>query len=220
MKELGRDYIDLFLLHEQESEHTLRGHWEALEYFLDRKNKGEIGAVGISTHTIAATKAALKIPEIAVVHPLINMRGLGIADGSREGMEQAIASLLHDRRGVYAMKALGGGHLIPERREAFQYALKLGVHSVAVGMQSEAEIDYNCALFEGLEPGEALERSVGAARRRLIVHDWCQGCGRCMERCRAGAITIENSRAVADQMKCTRCGYCAAVCPDFCIKVL
>ena len=29
---LGRDYVDLFMLHEQESLYTLRGHEEALNY--------------------------------------------------------------------------------------------------------------------------------------------------------------------------------------------
>lgn len=31
--ELNVDYIDLFMLHEQEGEHTFKGHFEAIEYF-------------------------------------------------------------------------------------------------------------------------------------------------------------------------------------------
>jgi aryl-alcohol dehydrogenase-like predicted oxidoreductase len=218
---LGRDYVDIFLLHEQESVHTIRGHWEALEYFIKRKQEGSIGAVGISTHTVDAARAALKYLEIQVVHPLINLRGVGIQGGTRGDMEQAIEALSGAGRGVYAMKALGGGHLIPERRSAIAYALGLkGVQSVAVGMQSEAEIDYNVALFEGLEPSDELEAAVGSVERRLVVHDWCRGCGRCAETCRAGALAIVEGRAVPDNVKCTLCGYCAAVCPEFCIKVL
>ena len=33
LKELDTDYIDIFMLHEQESIHTLRGHYDAIEYF-------------------------------------------------------------------------------------------------------------------------------------------------------------------------------------------
>ena len=44
---LGRNHIDFFLLHEQESEHTLRGHAEATEFYLERKKAGEIGGVGV-----------------------------------------------------------------------------------------------------------------------------------------------------------------------------
>ena len=39
-RELGRDYIDVFMMHEQESEHTIRGHMEALEYYMEMKEKG------------------------------------------------------------------------------------------------------------------------------------------------------------------------------------
>ncbi len=37
LKELNTDYIDIFLLHEQESIHTIRGHYEAIEYFLEAR---------------------------------------------------------------------------------------------------------------------------------------------------------------------------------------
>ncbi|NLJ40321.1 MAG: aldo/keto reductase, partial [Clostridiales bacterium] len=32
LKGIDRDYIDIFLLHEQEGPLTLKGHWEAIEY--------------------------------------------------------------------------------------------------------------------------------------------------------------------------------------------
>jgi aryl-alcohol dehydrogenase-like predicted oxidoreductase len=218
---LGREYIDIFLLHEQESIHTIRGHWEALEFFLRKKEQGLIGAVGLSTHRVEAARAALEFPEIEVVHPLINIRGIGISDGTREDMSQAIATLGLASRGVYAMKTLGGGHLIGERRSAIRYALDLpGVQSIAIGMQSAAEIDYNVALFEGREPDTRLESILGKIPRRLSVDEWCTGCGKCAEACKAAAIVVEDGRAKPDMGKCSLCGYCAAVCPEFCIKVL
>ena len=125
-----------------------------------------------------AARAALKFPEIEVVHPLINIRGIGIAGGAREDMEEAVDALAEAGRGVYAMKALGGGHLIAERREAIRYALGLpGVQSVAVGMQSEAEVDYNVALFEGCEP--SLELGGGRWEREAVA-----ACGRVVPRLR------------------------------------
>lgn len=50
-KSLGRDVIDIFLLHEQESIHTFRGHGAAYEYLMTAKAKGIIRAAGISTHS-------------------------------------------------------------------------------------------------------------------------------------------------------------------------
>ena len=37
---IDRDYIDIFMLHEQESELTLEGHREALEYLVEAKEQG------------------------------------------------------------------------------------------------------------------------------------------------------------------------------------
>ena len=40
LMELNTDYIDIFMLHEQESIYTLKGHKEAIEYFLEAKQRG------------------------------------------------------------------------------------------------------------------------------------------------------------------------------------
>ena len=89
---LDREYVDLFMLHEQESLYTLRGHQEALDYLCGQKALGRIGAVGMSTHHVAAVKAAWRFPEIQVIHPLINAGGVGIQGGTLYEMEGAIAS--------------------------------------------------------------------------------------------------------------------------------
>ena len=34
LRGIERDYVDIFLLHEQESALTLKGHYEAIEYYL------------------------------------------------------------------------------------------------------------------------------------------------------------------------------------------
>ena len=49
LKELDTDYIDIFLLHEQESKYTIKGHYDAIKYFLKAKEQGKIRAFGIST---------------------------------------------------------------------------------------------------------------------------------------------------------------------------
>ncbi len=40
----------------------------------------------------------------------------------------------------------------------------------------------------------------------------CTGCGVCVEWCPAGAISMENNKAVMDKLKCIGCGECLAVC--------
>ena len=218
---IGRDYVDIFMLHEQESLYTLRGHEEALEYLSDQKAKGRIGAVGVSTHYVACVKAAPRFPMIDVIHPLINAGGIGIQDGTREDMEQAIANARERGIGIFAMKPLGGGHLIQGNRAALEYAIDNPLlDAIAVGMQSEEEIDADVAMFEGDPAAFDRLEALRHRERRVMVHDWCEGCGKCAERCRQNAISIVDGRARVDSEKCVFCGYCARACPQFCIKVV
>ena len=89
-KEMDKDVVDIFMLHEQESRLTLKGHREALDYLVDAKAKGIIRAIGVSTHTVEVVNAAADMQEIDVIHPLINFKGLGIKDGTLHDMEVAI----------------------------------------------------------------------------------------------------------------------------------
>ena len=52
LRSLDTDYLDLFLLHEQESALTLKGHREALRYLEDARSAGIIRAIGVSTHHV------------------------------------------------------------------------------------------------------------------------------------------------------------------------
>lgn len=221
LQELDREYIDIFMLHEQESALTIKGHWEAYEYLLEAKEKGLVRAAGLSTHHVACVQAAVAIPEIEVIHPLINYAGIGIADGTREEMLAAIKAAAAAGKGIYAMKALGGGHLLNKPDEAFNFVLSIPeITAVAVGMSTVDEVTYNTLLFSGEEVPAALKSTVRRRTRHLHIEEYCRGCGRCVERCRAGALSIKDGRPVVDEDLCVFCGYCGAVCPDFCIKVI
>lgn len=222
LKGIGRDYIDFFLLHEQEGPLTLKGHWEAIEYLSKCKEKGLVRGIGISTHHIAGVKAAANIPEIDVIHPIINYRGVGIVDGTLQEMEQAISVAWHNGKGIYAMKSLGGGHLIPHLQSAFDYILEFPyVHSVAVGMQRIEEVEVNIDVFSGKTPTkEALEPLMNY-KRNLFIQDWCTGCGRCVKRCQQQALSIgADDKSQVDTEKCILCGYCGSVCKELAIKVI
>lgn len=221
LKELDRDYIDVFLLHEQESILTIKGHWEALEFLLEAKQKGEVRAVGISTHCVAGVLAAADIPEIDVIHPLINITGMGIQDGGVNDMLDAIKLAHTAGKGLYGMKALGGGNLLSRVEEAVAFVLDIKeLSSVAMGMQSVEEVDYNVMLFNGKEVPTELKDRVSKKPRVLQIDSWCQGCGACVDRCQAGALSLVNNKAMVNHKRCRICGYCGAVCPEFCIKII
>lgn len=221
LRETGRDWMDIFLLHEQESELTILGHWEAVEEMIRAKRKGYVRAVGISTHSVRAVRAAASLPEFDVIHPLINIKGIGIRDGTAEDMKAAILEASLAGKGLYGMKALGGGALISVREEALAFALSVpGLASLAVGMQSPAEVGCNVALFEGRPVDPEIELALSRQNRKLHVEDWCSGCGQCARRCSQGAISLVNGKAAADVSRCRLCGYCAEACRDLCIKII
>ncbi len=195
---LDRDVIDLFMLHEQESIYTLRGHREALEALFALREKGIIKAVGISTHYIAGVKGAIALADegmpLDVVHPLFNRAGIGIADGTAAQMAEALASLHRTGCGIFGMKALAGGHLFRQPGEALSFVLSQPfMDAVAVGMQSEGEVEANLAIFNAFDSGESLPtfaENLTAQKRVLHVEAYCEGCGNCVKRCGQGAISL------------------------------
>ncbi|MBR5445986.1 MAG: aldo/keto reductase [Clostridia bacterium] len=199
---LDRDVIDLFMLHEQESIHTLRGHREALDTLFSLREQGVIRAVGISTHHIAAVEGAMVLAEegtpLDVVHPLFNKAGIGIADGTAEQMAEALARLHETGCGIFGMKALAGGHLYRDAADALAFvAEKPFMDAVAIGMQDESEVDANIAFFtEGAFPASAVQ--TGKLTRRLHVEEYCEGCGNCAARCGQNAITLVQTDSVDD----------------------
>ncbi|HEY9765286.1 MAG TPA: aldo/keto reductase [Chroococcales cyanobacterium] len=211
---LGSDHVDLFLLHEQESEDTIRGHREAFEYLLEAKEKGFVRAVGISTHSVKGVLGALSFPEIEVIHPLFNRDGLGILDGGAEEMLAAIRAAHKAGKGIYSMKALGGGHLSGEASEALSFVLeKPEISSIAVGIGDRNDLDDTLSIFEGKQPPLRQGR-----QRSLSIEDYCRGCGACVAACPQGALALREGKAVLVG-ECVLCSYCARVCPDFCLKV-
>lgn len=219
--QLDRDVMDIFLLHEQESKYTLMGHREALEFYLDMKAKGKIKAVGVSTHNVEVVSECARMDEIDVIHPLINMKGLGIGDGTIEMMLEAVREAYDRGKGIYSMKALGGGNLLASYQEAMKFVLDLPfVHSIAVGMQSIEEVEFNIRFFNGEDIPQDLKKKLDSKKRKLHIDYWCSGCGKCVKRCKQGALRIENGKARVDHSKCCLCGYCSSACTEmFAIKV-
>jgi len=221
LRELSRDYVDIFLLHEMESLANIRGHWEALEYLVEAKQEGLVRAVGISTHHVEAVEAASAIDLIDIIHPLYNPLGIGIRGGSAEDMLAAIRTAARAGKGLYGMKVLAGGHLIHDAENALKAVLAIPeLAAIAVGMQSMVEVEFNTRVFSGQAVPEGLKVIARRASRRLHVEQWCRGCGECVAACRSQAIRMKRGRPLVDRGKCCFCGYCAAACPEFCIKVI
>jgi len=219
-KALNRDYIDIFMLHEQESLSTLKGHREALEYLLECREKGVIRAVGASMHHVAAVCGAMELA-LDVIHPLLNCGGLGIVDGTREDMERILKQAHGQGIGIFSMKPLGGGNLFKQAAECLSYIRGLPfVDSVAIGMQHPSEIDANLEFFAAGAFSKKAASTLSKRTRRLHIDDWCVGCGRCVKRCSQAALHLEEGKAECDHSRCILCGYCCKICPEWAIKVV
>lgn len=219
-KELDIDVVDIFLLHEQESRLTLKGHREALEYYISAKQKGLIKAVGVSTHNIEVVDACAGMPQIDVIHPIINRKGVGIGDGTIDQMLAAVKKAFDCGKGIYGMKPLGGGNLLSSFTESMKFVLSIPyIHSIAVGMQSVEEVIMNVSIFNGEEVPGYIADLLRNKKKRLHIDYWCEGCGKCAERCGQGALEMVGGKAAAKHEKCVLCGYCGSVCPQFAIKI-
>ncbi len=219
-KELDIDVIDIFLLHEQESRLTLRGHREALEYYISMKEKGIIKAVGASTHNVEVVDACAEMPEIDIIHPIINKSGIGIGDGTIEDMLKAVKKAYDAGKGIYGMKPLGGGNLIKSYEDSMDFVLNIPyIHSIALGMQSIEEVIMNVCVFECKEVPQDVKKNLESRKRQLHIDWWCEGCGKCVERCKQEALRLVDGKARVLEEKCVLCSYCASVCPVFAIKV-
>ena len=213
--EMGRA-ADIFLMHEVRSGQLAEreGAWHALR---DAKEQGLVRAIGLSTHHVDVCAAAAELEGLDVVFPLINCAGLGIRKGdrfaTREEMLAAIETCHEAGKGVFSMKAFGGGSLTARYQEALSYVFSQpAIDSVMIGFGKRSDVDDLLRWLDGTMPPDY---NPDISKKRVhINHEDCEGCGSCKAACPAGAIYWgENGLAEVDQSKCLTCGYCSPVCP-------
>ncbi|MDD4663276.1 MAG: aldo/keto reductase [Caldisericia bacterium] len=222
LKAIDRDYFDIFMLHEQESLLTLKGHQDALRAMIKAKEQGKIRAIGISTHSVQLTKDLLLHPEIEVVFPLFNRVGQGLLHGTFEEMDQAIQNLYKNGFGIFTMKPLAGGRLYQSFLEELTYMRDYPhKHAIAVGTKNKNEILVDVAIFENRYE-ESMKGLLQLTEKRIFYRsELCIFCYTCITTCSSKVISkTENGKLSFDWDKCCCCGYCIASCPQFALRVL
>jgi aryl-alcohol dehydrogenase-like predicted oxidoreductase/NAD-dependent dihydropyrimidine dehydrogenase PreA subunit len=222
LKELDRDTIDIMLCH-CARQRFLEDEWgPTLEALLAAREKGLIRMVGMSTHSVLGVLDAARHPDLEVVHPLINIQGMGILDGSRDDMLAAIEEAHRAGKFVYAMKSLAGGNFVPNREEALDFIFdNPDLDAVVVGMVTPQEVEWNVRYASGQPiPAELGEQTALSSKRLSIVALACEGCGECVEQCENGALSLVDGKAVVDHERCILCGYCAPHCQRLAIRMV
>ena len=213
---LGLKTIDIFLMHEvRTGQFAARaGAWQALQ---DARATGLVRAIGISTHHADVARAMADVAACDVIFALLNYRGMGIRCGQDAGTKEEMAAALTvckaSGKGIYLMKALGGGNLTGDYQKALDYVFTQDfMDAVMVGFTNTSEIDDMMCYLSG-----TMESSYNpdVSRKKMYVNqEDCEGCGACLKICAAGAVHYnKNGLAEIDQSKCLTCGYCAQGCP-------
>ena len=213
---LGLKTIDIFLMHEvRTGQFAARaGAWQALQ---DARATGLVRAIGISTHHADVARAMADVAACDVIFALLNYRGMGVRCGQDAGTKEEMAAALTVckacGKGIYLMKALGGGNLTGDYQKALDYVFTQDfMDAVMVGFTNTSEIDDMMCYLSG-----TMESSYNpdVSRKKMYVNqEDCEGCGACLKICAAGAVHYnKNGLAEIDQSKCLTCGYCAQGCP-------
>lgn len=219
LEQTGRNYLDIYHLHAAVEPEPFTNRVGALKRLLEFKDQGMIRAVGVATHHVRVVRDAAGRDDIDVIFPLINLTGMGISDGTREDMEEAIRRASNAGKGIYAMKPFAGGNLLDRFREAVEYMRGIeGVSSVAMGVVSEEELAFDVRVFNDEQISDSEYAAQTRRPKKMIVIGRCKACGACVKVCSAGAIAVKDNNAVISAEKCILCGYCALECPEFCIR--
>jgi len=221
LDEIGVAYVDIFKLHNVDSIEDLMSRRSAWEALLEARADGLVRAIGVSTHSCEVLREIIGWHDVDVILTVYNQGRQGVLQGTMSDMLSCIKAAHRAGKGVYLMKALAGGLLYANPRQALEFAFSVEeADSVAVGMHTLQEVIYNIAVAVGEEVPASVERNLKETERRWHVRPFCKGCGSCITACRYGALTMRDNKPVVDPSKCILCGYCGFACPVMAIKIL
>ena len=223
LRTLKRDYVDLFHLHAARvSGNVLEQRSGAFQCLRDYKQKGYIRAIGISTHAAAAVLSMADVAEMDVLFPLFNKTGMGLVNCTLDDMRAAVDKAYANGKALFSMKLLSGGHLVPKLQESIAFGRAVPAFSAhAIGMTNFTELRLNLRIFNDETIDEAEVEGLTNGKRMLLSPNLCRHCGTCVDFCHNGALERrEGQPPYLHQEKCLLCGYCAAACPEFAIRII
>jgi predicted aldo/keto reductase-like oxidoreductase len=138
-RELGTDYIDIFLMHCLSDANWTQRYRGVMDVLSEAKEKGIIRAHGCSCHTIGALRAAAASPWVEVDLARMNPVGSHM-DADPATVLGVLRSMKAAGKGIVGMKILGQGDLSGRPDQALKYALSLGVlDAFTIGAESTTQ---------------------------------------------------------------------------------
>lgn len=229
LKELGRERIDLYQLHNvsrMEELEKVMGKGGALEGARKAQEEGLVGFVGISSHNAEVALEALRTGEFDTLQVPVNVveshyveKGV-LAEAERRGV------------GIIAMKPLGGGAILPAP-PALRFALSRGAATVIPGMRTLEELEENVRAVEERVTLSEREEEELEALLDLLGDRFCRRCQYCLP-CPQGiyipqvficvatwkwrkeperAVELYRRSVAVPASACSECGECEERCP-------
>ncbi|MBW2078420.1 MAG: aldo/keto reductase [Deltaproteobacteria bacterium] len=227
LRELNRDYIDLYQAHFVADEQVYTqviSSGGALEGLHKAREEGLIGHMGITSHSLDLLDRILDdglFETIMVCFSLLEPTA----------REKIIPKAIEKNVGIIAMKPFSGG-VIENASLALKYVLSQPGVVVIAGVEQVELFDENWAIFRGsweLNDAEKAEiKEIQSSYEKNFCHrcDYCQPCTeniaiqqilgiRSMVRRMGTRILVEGyqAKAIEKARNCTECGECMTRCP-------
>ncbi len=146
LHDVGRDWIDIMLLHYVRE--PLRAWEGAIKSLRRAKQRGEVLAIGISTHNPRYVREAI-CAQLDCVFVTLNVAGSWVEGrGGNAAMIRACREARQAGLGVVLLKVLGNGALTHRRVQALRWAIrKPFADAVIVGVETIAQLHDDLVFF-------------------------------------------------------------------------
>ena len=227
LKELQRDYIDIYQCHYVPNDEEYRqiiSSGGALEELLRAKDEGLIGHIGITSHSLDLVYKILDDDIFETIMVCFSFL-------EPEAMEKVIPKAKEKNVGVIAMKSFSGG-VIDNPKLALKYALSHPDIVIIPGVESKDLFDQNWNVYQGShELTDSEKQEIEAIQRQYdkVFCRRCDYCQPCSEEVpiqmimglqsavnRFGKDFIKEGwpkEAIEKARNCSECGECLERCP-------
>jgi predicted aldo/keto reductase-like oxidoreductase len=225
-EKLQKDFIDIYQCHfvKEEEYAGIISPGGALEGLQKAKDQGEIGYMGITSHSLQLLDRIIEdgfFDTIMVCFSFLEP----------DARDRVIPRALSEDIGVIAMKPLSGG-VIDRSKPALRYAFSQEGVLVLCGVESRGLFDENWAVYEGSHRLDAEDERIIREVREEHGKKFCHRCDYCQP-CTEG-INIQGILGIRSQIKrmgtgildrpshrtniekarnCSECGECMTRCP-------
>ena len=227
LKNLQREYIDLYQCHYVKNEEDYRkilAPRGALEGLQQARKEGLVGHIGVTSHSLDLIDRVLEDDVFETVMVCFSF----LEPAARD---RVIPKALHRNIGVITMKPFSGGALA-DPQLCLKYVLSQPGILIIPGVEQKTLFDQNWAVFQGGHELSEFEVEEIAKIRQRYDKAFCRRCDYCQP-CtedipiqvilgiryiiqRFGDATLQQKRiqeAIAKARQCSECGECMQRCP-------